>query len=127
MTGNVRWIATLLLLACSLTLLASGNGKRVTYSVDAATTNPAATVTKNGQGITVVIFKVTSLDAGGTFTFTASLGVKGKNLAFPLDVNLAATPQSGLTVAFDASYLHDNMAIRIAPVIPPRWLALVRT
>lgn len=101
MRRSMRLVLTGALLACSLSLIAAGNGKRITYSVDAGTANPTATVTKNGQGLTVVVFKAADLDAGGTFTFTASLGVKGKHITFPVEVNLAATSQSGLTVTFD--------------------------
>ncbi len=97
----IRLLLTGALLACTLSLLASGYGKRITYSVDAATTNPAATVTQHGQGVTVVVFKVANLDAGGIFTFVARLDVKGHNVVFSTDATLSATGQSGLTVTFD--------------------------
>ncbi len=101
MEGTIRRVLTASLLACSLAAFASGNGKHVTYGVDAATTNPPATVIQHGQGLTVVIFKMSDLDAGGTFTFSATLGVKGKNLAFPMNAMMSSRDGAGLTVAFD--------------------------
>jgi hypothetical protein len=88
-----------LLLGASLT--AAGQGRRVTYSVDASTANPSATVVQNGKGVVVVIFSVPSLDAGGTFTFRADLGVRGRKVQFPVVADMEAGGQRGLTAAFD--------------------------
>lgn len=88
-----------LLLGASLA--AAGQGKRVTYSVDASTASSSATVVQNGKGVVVVIFSVPSLDAGGTFTFRADLGVRGRKVQFPVVADMGSKDQAGLSVAFD--------------------------
>lgn len=56
-------------------LFAAGNV--IQFSVDASTTNPAATVTQQGPGLVMVIFTVTSLDAGGPFSFQVAVTAPG--------------------------------------------------
>jgi hypothetical protein len=99
MKRAVAVLAAVLFVAASLG--AAAQGKKVTYSVDAATTTPAATVVKNGQGVVVVIFPVASLDDGGTFTFRADLGMNGKKVRFPVVADMEAAGQRGLTATFD--------------------------
>ncbi len=99
MRRAILWLMVALLVGLSVS--AAGQGKRVLYSVDAGTSTPAATVTKNGQGVVVVIFTTPSLDQGGTFTFRADLGLKGKHIAFPVTADMGSKDQAGITVTFD--------------------------
>lgn len=99
MRRAIFWLVVVLLVGLSIS--AAGQGKRVLYSVDATTTNPAATVVQNGQGVVVVAFTTPSLDAGGTFTFRADLSLRGKHVTFPLTADMESKDQAGISVGFD--------------------------
>lgn len=114
MKRPIRLLLTGAMLACTLSLVAGGYGKRITYSVDSATTFPPATVIQHGQGVSVVVFRVADLDAGGTFTFLASLDVKGHNVLYPTYATFTAMGQSGLTVTFDPA------AVTVPATVPPQ-------
>ncbi len=99
-----KWVSLLFVLAVVALvptgLLAAGHA--IKYSVAASTTNPTATVTQKGSGLVVVIFTVPSLDAGGTFSFQASMTAPGgKKVSYPVVATLSGKGKAALSAAFD--------------------------
>ncbi len=95
-------------IACSVVLLsallsitalwADGNRAHIRYDVDPATAVPPATVIKNSEGITVVIFKVPAIKAGDTFAFRADMSCKSTRGPYPVTATVY-TQSSGKTAA----------------------------
>ena len=95
------------LLICVIALIASqdllgqGSAARLHYGVDPATCTPAATVIKNSEGVTVVIFKVPSFKAGDAFVLQVDLSSKSAKPPYPVTVPVAYSGSGRAAVAFD--------------------------
>ncbi|MEW6757975.1 MAG: hypothetical protein AB1347_07125 [Acidobacteriota bacterium] len=83
-----RWWVLMAAALLGPVLYAQSTGRRISYAVDPATAVPAATVIHNGEGITVVIFRVAELDEGGTFVFRADMTARGRSVTFPFDAEM---------------------------------------
>jgi hypothetical protein len=78
---------------------------RLQYSVDASSTAPPATVIKHGSGLTVVVFKVTSIQVGDTFSFNMSVSSDSPVAHYPADVTMDLQRGHDFSAAFSPSSL----------------------
>ena len=98
-------------------------------------TTPRVYTYNDGTRFIVSFVDVPPYSGGGPYTFQVILFPTGEiryqylTLTAPTNsstVGIQNGPKDiGLTVAFNTAYLHDNMAIRIAPV--PQWLTITPT
>ncbi len=95
-----QWAVVAAALALA-TAVSAKNPSRIQYSVDPSTTIPSATVVSR-TGETVVIFKVASITAGDTFSFTMAMnpGKGADKLAYPIGANLQVIGSSQLATTF---------------------------
>ena len=82
-------------------LLGQGSAASLHYDVDPATCNPAATVIRNSEGVTVVIFKVPSFKAGDAFVLQVDLSGKSAKPPYPVTVPMTYGGTGRAAVAFD--------------------------
>ncbi len=104
-----QWAVVAAALALA-TAVSAKNPSRIQYSVDPSTTVPSATVVSR-TGETVVIFKVASITAGDTFSFTMTMnpGKGADKLAYPITTAFRVTGSSDLqTTLTPDSALFDS-------------------
>lgn len=62
---------------------------KISYSVDPSTASPQpATVVKNSEGETVIIFNVSALEGGEVFSFVLDMKATGSNITYPVNADL---------------------------------------
>lgn len=88
-------------LLCTPALWADGNRAHLRYDVDPATAVPSATVIKNSEGITVVIFKVPAIRAGDTFVFRADMLCRSGKGPYPVTATVYTQSNSKAAATAD--------------------------